>query len=113
MSILNTFLHIIFIIGLFYLKKVARSLLSNNYFTTKVILNLKKCGILFLTSGTSYAVLNILFYLWNLYLGKLEVILDSPLTQPFLLIIIGLFLLIQSNDLSKAKGFKEENELTV
>ena len=105
--------YIIFLRGLYYLRKMARFLLANNYFSEDTIQNLRKSGSNFLYTGiTSFAIL-IMLWVSKLSKGKLELIYDNNILIPLFLCITGLFFIIQSNALNLAKGIQEENELTV
>ena len=105
--------YIIFLRGLFFLRKMARSLLSHKQFSLPIIQNLKKSGSHFIYAGILSFI--ILFALWlgKLLGGSLELTYDNNLIIPLFLSIIGLFFIIQSETLALAKDIKEENELTV
>lgn len=105
--------YIIFLIGLYYLRKMARFLLSNKYFSDFTISNLKKSGTHFLLTGILSLFLIILLWIGKLYDGKLELVYDINFMIPLFLMIIGMFFIIQSKTLLLAKNIKEENELTV
>ena|SRR5690554_5131809 len=105
--------YIIFLRGLYYLRKMARFLLSNKYFSKKIIKNLKKSGSHFLLTGIISFALLAAIWVNKLFGGKIELIYDANLFIPLFLTIIGLFFIIQSNTLDLAKNIKDENELTV
>ena len=105
--------YIIFLRGLYYLRKMARFLLSNKYFSDLIINNLKKSGTHFLLTGILSLFLIILLWISKLYDGKLELVYDINFMIPLFLMIIGMFFIIQSKTLLLAKNIKEENELTV
>lgn len=105
--------YIIFLRGLYYLRKMARFLLSNKYFSKKISRNLKSSGNHFLASGIISFALVVAIWLNKLYGGKIELIYDANLFVPLFLTIIGLFFIIQSNALDLAKNIKSEHELTV
>ena len=104
---------IIFLRGVYYLRKMARHLLANKYFSKQTIKNLKISGTHFSLAGILSLVIIFLAWIGKLYDGKLELIYDLNLMIPLFLLIIGLFFIIQSEALLVAKNFKEENELTV
>ena len=112
-SFISLITYIIFLRGLFYLRKMARFLLSNKYFSENIIKNLKKSGKHFLLTGIISFTLIFAHWLNKLYGGKLELIYDTNFIIPLFLTIIGMFFIIQSNTLALAKNIKEENELTV
>lgn len=105
--------YIIFLRGLFYLRKMASSLLSGSSFSERIISNLKKSGKHFLYTGVMAFGIMILLWIGQLGAGKLSFGYDANLLIPFFLMIIGTFFIIQSHTLSEAKQIKEENELTI
>lgn len=105
--------YIIFLRGLYFLRKVARFLLSNKFFTDKIISNLRKSGIHFIASGLIHFLLIIGLTVSKLFAGKLELGIDSNGLATLFIIIIGMFLTLQSNILKLGKDLKEENDLTV
>lgn len=113
MFIVSLFAYIIFLRGLYFLRKMARFLLTNKYFTENTIKNLKKSGNNFLYTGIISFALIIALWISKLTGGKFELMYDNNLLIPLFLSIIGMFFIIQSNALNLAKGIKEENELTV
>lgn len=113
MLMLSLFTYIIFLRGLYFLRKMARFLLKNNYFSDNIIESLKKSGNNFLSAGIISFAIIVVLWINKLYGGKHELIYDNNLLIPLFLTIIGVFFIIQSNALNLAKGIKEENELTV
>ncbi len=105
--------YIIFLRGLYYLRKMAKFLLSNKYFSEKIIDNLKKSGNHFLLAGVILLGLHIVLLIYKIYGEKIELIYEINLLIPLFLTMIGLFFTIQSDSLILAKNMKEENELTV
>ena len=105
--------YIIFLRGLFYLRKMAKSLLSKNFFSELIIRNSKNSGIHFLLTGILSIIVVILLWFNTLFNGKLELQYNFTIMFPLFLMIIGVFLIIQSKTLFLAKNLKEENELTV
>ena len=105
--------YIIFLRGLYYLRIVARFLLSNEYFSGKTITNLKNSGNHFLITGIISFGLLAAFSLNTLTDGSLNINYDANFMIPFFLAIIGMFFIIQANTLALARKIKEENELTI
>ena len=64
--------YIIFLRGLYFLRKIARNLLSNKHFSLAVINNLKKSGTHFLLTGILSIGILILLWFSKLFHGKLE-----------------------------------------
>lgn len=104
---------IVFLRGVYYLRKIARHLLTNKYFTKEIIKYLKISGTHFLLAGVMFVVIMILRWIGKLRVGLFEFVYDTNLMVPLFLMIIGLFFMIQSEALLVAKNFKEENDLTV
>lgn len=111
--IVSLFAYIIFLRGLYFLRKMARFLLMNKYFSDDTIETLKKSGTHFLYTGIISFALIVVLWISKLTRGKFELIYDNNLLIPLFLTLIGMFFIIQSNALNLAKGIKEENELTV
>ena len=104
---------IVFLRGEYYLRKMARHLLTHKYFSKHIIKCLKISGTHFLLAGVMFVVIMILRWIDNLRVGLFEFVYDTNLMVPLFLMIIGLFFMIQSEALIVAKNFKEENDLTV
>ena len=104
---------IVFLKGVYYLRKMARHLLTNKYFSKQIIKYLKISGTHFLLAGVMFVVIMILRWIGKLRVGLFEFVYDTNLMVPLFLMIIGLFFMIQSEALLVAKNFKEENDLTV
>ena len=104
---------IVFLRGVYYLRKIARHLLTNKYFSKQIIKYLKISGTHFLLAGVMFVVIMILRWIGKLRVGLFEFVYDINLMVPLFLMIIGLFFMIQSEALLVAKNFKEENDLTV
>lgn len=112
-GVLSLISYLVFLRGLYYLRKVAVFILSNNYFTDTSIVNLKKSGNHILLTGILFLLTIVVMWFQNLYNGKLGFGFDSNLIIALFLSAIGLFFILQSNTLLLAKTYKEENELTV
>ena len=110
--ILSLIAYIMFMIGLYYLRKVGRYLLSKRYFTAKIITNLRKSGTFLIYSGVLSSIGFILTSIIR-YNSNKETIYHSDISLPLFISIIGLFFIIQSKVLLSAKNFKEENDLTI
>ena len=106
-------IYVIFLRGLYFLKKMAGFLMPDNYFSEKIITSLKKSGIHFLLTGILVLIFIVGLWLSKLTKGSLEIRYDSNVIISLFLMIIGIFFIIQSNTISIAKEIKEENELTV
>jgi hypothetical protein len=103
----------LFMRGLFYLRKVAKSILAEKYFSLPMIDNLGKSGRDFLKTGFFSFGIILVLWLGDVSDGKLVFGLDINMMSSLFLMIVGLFFIIQSNTLAYAKDIKEENDLTV
>lgn len=99
--------------GIYFLRKAARPLMSNQQFSSDISRNLKRSGQHFLLSAIVYFTISMTLWLSKLEVGHLYLKTNNNLTDPLFLAIIGTFFIIQSDSLSLAKVFKEENDLTV
>ncbi|MGJ8591230.1 MAG: DUF2975 domain-containing protein [Aquaticitalea sp.] len=104
--------YVIFVMGLFHLRKVARHLLSNKYFDLVVVKHLKKCGRYFVATGIFSFVVFIALWIVKLTISRIS-LYDSDVTLSLFMIMIGLFFIIQSEVILNAKNFKEDSELTI
>jgi len=111
--VISLIIYIVFLRGLYFLRIVARFLMSKKYFTDKFILNIKKTGVHFLTAGVLYFILLSGIWINKIIGGKFEINYNTNTVFPLFIIVIGLFFIIQSKTLLLAKSFKDENELTV
>jgi hypothetical protein len=110
---IGTITYIIFFRGLFLLRKVATQILLNKLFSMSIITNMKKTGKYFTWTGVLLIITYTFIWFGKLFNNKIEIIFSFNSLIPFLLIIFGLFFIIQSNALDIARRFKEENELTI
>lgn len=111
--LLSLITYIIFLRGLYFLRRIAKFLLLNHYFSENVIEHLKKSGNYFLLTGILSFVILLGLGISKLSINKLYLVYNSDIIIPLFLTIIGLFFIIQSHTLRLAKEFKEENELTI
>ncbi|MBU3820802.1 DUF2975 domain-containing protein [Flavobacteriaceae bacterium XHP0103] len=110
--LLGIIAYIMFMIGIYHLRKVGRYLLSKRYFTVEIISNLKRSGVFLIFSG----VLGLMGFIINWILrleANYNAIYGTEIALPFFIGIVGLFFVIQSEALLFAKNFKEENDLTI
>ncbi|MFK2818908.1 DUF2975 domain-containing protein [Flavobacteriaceae sp. LMIT009] len=109
---LGVFAYILFMVGLYFLRKVGRYLLSEKYFSVSVIKNLNKSGSFLILSGVLGVLGFLIIYVIKLNSGT-TAIYNSDISLPLFISIVGLFFIIQSEVLLSAKTFKEENDLTI
>ncbi len=111
---------ILFIMGIYYMKKTIPSFKKHDFYSESMIKNLKKAGKLFVFIGSSmifFKLLGLLVFQNTIGLGKGWTLLFSILGSidlPMIsLIIIGLFLLLFSDSFKNGKALQEENKLTI
>jgi len=105
--------YVILLFGLYYLRRTAKYVLKNNFIKTQVIENLKRSGKMLTLAGVFLITTYIIFWLSKLSLGSIKLTYGTNVMIPLFLIIIGIFFMLQSNALLKAKLVKEENDLTI
>ena len=104
--------YIVFVIGLFHLRKVARQLLSKRYFDITVVNHLRKSGSCFILAGILSFVVFII--LWSVKISVQKVsIYDTDFMISLFVMTIGLFFIIQSEVIKNAKNFKDDSDLTI
>ena len=107
---ISCLIYLIFLRGLFFLRKIAREFLLNKMFTESVAISMKKSGSQFTYAG----IISLLIFLSKrLFDLNFEFIPQSVSITPIFLIIVGLFLTIQSKILLKTISIKNENDLTI
>ena len=103
---------IVFIIGVYFLRKVGRYLLSNQYFAIEVINNLKRSGIFFIYAGV--ISLSIFIMSWFVKFSSGNVLLyHTHIVLPIFITIVGVFSIIQSDVLKVSKNAKEDSDLII
>ena len=103
---------IAFIIGIFFLRKVGRYLLSNQYFAIEVIKNLKKSGRFFIYTGIISLFVFIISLIVKVKSGN-NLIYNTDMVLPIFIMVVGLFFVIQSEALMISKHAKEDSDLTI
>jgi len=103
----------VFLLGIYQLKKGARPLLNNQFFSQNVFKRLKKSGVLLIWSS----VLNFMgigIYFFQIYEQQIsDYTQEEDILFPLFTLTIGIFFMIQSNALKIASGLKSENDLTI
>lgn len=113
MFILSAISYLIFLSGIYFLRKMAKHYLTNNIFSLNSTSLLNKSGNCFILYG-ALSILNIAIqFINNLFNSKIKLTYDINMQMSVLTLIIGLFFILQSNTLSNAKKLKEENDLTI
>lgn len=105
--------YIIFVVGIFYLKKISKGLVDRKYFTILMIKNLQKVGKMFIVSGSFMIGIFLIQFISNLTNKTIRLIYNTELLFSVFIVAIGLFFLIQSKILEVGKNLKQENELTI
>jgi len=111
--VISILTYLIFLRGLNFLRIVAKFLISNRFFSERIIINLKKSGIHFLFTGVLSFFVMFLIWIGQVINGKIVFSFNDKLVVSTFLIIIGLFFMIQGETLSFAKNIKDENDLTI
>lgn len=102
------------IIGIYFLRKVARLMLNERYFQKDISLFLKKSGnYLIISSIASILMLLIAFARKILFSQTLELLYDSDKVLILFILIIGFFFNIQASIIKKSISLKQENDLTI
>lgn len=116
---------ILFILGVYLMKKTIPSFKKADFYSDVVINNLKKSGKLFLFIGLSMTALkliilivlqNTLIFKGQVFKGWWNILFSIIGTIDFAmvcLVILGLFLLIFSDSFKRAKEIQQENNLTI
>lgn len=104
--------YVLFVMGLYHLRKMARHLLSKKYFDLVVVNHLNKSGNYFVATGIFTFVVFLAWWIMNLTVGNVS-FYDSNVMISLFMIMIGLFFIIQSEVILNAKNFKEDSELTI
>jgi len=104
---------LLFLFGVYQLKKGARPLLNNHFFSEKVYKKLTRAGIFFIWSSVINFV-GVALYLFQVYARQSYTYTqEENLLFPLFTLTIGIFFRIQSNALKMASGLKSENDLTI
>lgn len=115
--LMNLVNYLLFIVGVFYLKKCVKFLESNNVFSKDITNNLSKAAYIFSFIGASSILIYLLFIflIQNIPVQLLSVnnIGNSANFKSAFILIIGLFLLLISKILERANQLKQENDLTI
>ncbi|WGK66098.1 DUF2975 domain-containing protein [Croceiramulus getboli] len=110
---LSILAYIFLLLALAFLRRMARILLTRNFFLDPVIEYGRKTGKFFLFSGSTLVLVYIILWLGKLFSGKVQIDLGTDIIIPFFLLMIGLFFKLQAEALQQGKELKEENELTI
>jgi hypothetical protein len=110
---LSTLGYLLFLIGIYFLRKMARHYLSNKPFSINIIQCLKKSGQYFILHGMVTIGVIIIQFTEKLFNSTMKFTYDVNVQMSILTIIVGLFFIIQSNTLINARKLKDENDLTI
>ncbi|MBL4746170.1 MAG: DUF2975 domain-containing protein [Flavobacteriaceae bacterium] len=110
---LSIIVYVLFLVGLFYLRKMALFLLKRNQFSLEIVENLKKSGKFFLFTGVLSFIQMLGLWISELYRGTFSLTYESNTMAPLFITLIGMFFILQSNSLRFAMKFKKENDLTI
>lgn len=108
------FIFTLFVKGIWHLKKSAHFFLNQDFYQAKNIQHLNSSGKSFVFSGLLFALYYIIEWIFNIIaLGHFNLGLNTEYIPPIFMIIIGIFLMIQSQVIKQAKTYKDENDLTI
>jgi len=108
--IINCIVYLIFLRGLFFLRKIAREFLLNKTLSKTVVDFMKKTGNQFTLAGLISLIIILTEKLFDL---QIETIPKSFSITPIFLVIVGLFFTVQSQTLLNAIKIKDENDLMI
>lgn len=119
--VLSSVNFLLFIYGIYLLKKTIPSFKRSEFYEVVVEKNLKKAGQIFIFIGISTTLLKMIFLLIIQstigFMQSFWMVLNSLISSIDLamisLIIIGLFLLLFSDSFKNARVLQEENDLTI
>ncbi|WP_203294514.1 hypothetical protein [Luteirhabdus pelagi] len=95
--------YLVFLWGLFALKKTGNALLHENFFRDEIIHPLRKCGNRFVFAGGLLAASYGLFWVANMLEGNIKLTYGTNIMIPLLLLIVGLFLCYRAMHWNKEK----------
>jgi hypothetical protein len=106
--------YVFLIIGVKYLKNMAKEMTNQGSFGFSIQYNLRQSGKYLIISSLLNYLTFALIFIKQLFLdSKLEVIFDNNILLQIILTITGLFFIIQSDILKLSNNLKAENELTI
>jgi len=108
--IINCIIYLIFLRGLFFMRKIAREFIIGKTLTKTIANYMKITGNNFTSSGLILLIIMIIDRFFNLHIDPIP---KSFSITPIFLVIVGLFFIIQSQTYLKAIKIKDENDLTV
>ncbi len=103
--------YILFITGMYFLKRSLTHLVNGSYYSEKVIAYFKTAGKLLVTVGITTLVLRFLADI--LLIDSIALTLDSTAYSLLFVTIMGLFFMLFSTVFANSKKLKEENDLTI
>lgn len=104
---------VLFLFGLWFLRKVSIQYIKNKNVTFLTHKSIKKAGAFFIMAGIVKITLSILLWVQNLTNKDISFSTGSETTLTFILLIVGLFMLLQSKTLVLAKEYEDEINLTI
>ncbi|SFU58248.1 Protein of unknown function [Pustulibacterium marinum] len=112
--IMNTIAYMFFFRGILFLRKASRFMNSKNIFKNELESYLKKAGFAILLCGGLLWVASALTWMFfTIFKSTTSLAVSEDTMFVFILIIFGLFLMIQSDFMKRANQLKEENDLTI
>jgi hypothetical protein len=106
--------YVFLIIGVKYLKNMAKEMTDLGSFDLAIQYNLRQSGkCLIISSLLNYLTFALIFIKRLVLDSELEVIFDNNILLQIILTITGLFFIIQSDILKLSNNLKTENDLTI
>ncbi len=106
--------YVFLIIGVKYLKNMAKEMSHLGSFGLSIQYNLKQSGkYLIISSLLNYLTFALIFIKQLIIDGEVQVIFDNNILLQIILTITGLFFIIQSDILKLSNNLKKENDLTI
>mgnify|MGYP003636685090 CR=1 FL=1 len=106
--------YVFLIIGVKYLKNMAKEMTNQGSFGLSIQYNLRQSGKYVIISTLLNYLTFALIFIKQLFLdSKLEIIFDNNILLQIILTITGLFFIIQSDILKLSNNLKTENDLTI
>lgn len=106
----NFVVYLLFLVGLFFLRKMARIFLSRNHFSEPLAGYMKITGNYFIYAALISALVSLVATFFDFDYKSVDKLLSI---SPVFLIIVGLFFTIQSKTLHQAVKLKSENDLII
>lgn len=113
MTIFSSLSYVCFGIGLFFFRKTAHFFIINKSISLIVSASIRRAGVSFLAAGIINILLMLFTFIMKVTEGKMELVFGTDSVFSVFLLIVGVFLFLQSKTLEQAKEYQDEINLTV